>query len=77
MPKAVHHVVKRPGRKDGAPDVEIPVAEDLVSVPGSPQREVDVAFYSREYPLETQNVEKTADREWTSERPLRSVTPTI
>ena len=64
MPKAVHHVVKRPGRNDGAPDVEIPVAEDLVSVPGIPQREVDVAFYSREYPLETQNVEKTADREW-------------
>nr|ABZ09447.1 putative 4Fe-4S binding domain protein [uncultured marine microorganism HF4000_APKG8C21] len=64
MPKAVHHVVKRPGRKDGAPDVEIPVAEDLVSEPGIPQREVDVAFYSREYPIETQNVEKTADREW-------------
>ena len=64
MPKAVHHVVKRPGRKDGAPDVDIPVAEDLVSGPGSPQREVDVAFYSREYPLETQNVDKTADREW-------------
>ena len=64
MPKAVHHVVKRPGRKDGAPDAEIPVAEDLVSGPGSPQREVDVAFYSREYPLETQNVDKTADREW-------------
>jgi Pyruvate/2-oxoacid:ferredoxin oxidoreductase delta subunit len=62
--KNVHHVVKRPGRKHGDPDVEIPVAEDLVTVPGIPKRDEDVAFYSRVYPIETQNIEKAADREW-------------
>ena len=64
MPKTVSHVVKRPGRKHGRPDVEIPVAEDLVSTPGIPQREVDVSFYSRVEPLESQNIDKAADREW-------------
>ncbi len=46
------------------PEIEIPVAEDLTSVPGIPVREEEVAFYSREYPLESQNIEKSADREW-------------
>ena len=64
MVKAVSHTVKRPGRKHGAADIEIPVAEDLTTVPGIPQKPVDVAFYSREYPLESQNIEKGADREW-------------
>ena len=64
MPKTVSHAVKRPGRKHGRPDVEIPVAEDLVSTPGVPQREVDVSFYSRVEPLESQNIDKAADREW-------------
>ena len=49
---------------DGDPDVVIPVAEDLATVPGSPQNPVDVAFYSREYPLETQAIDKSADRQW-------------
>jgi ferredoxin len=62
--KLVHHVVTRPGRLHGDPDVEIPVAEDLVTVPGNPEREEDLAFYSREYPLESQNVDNAADREW-------------
>ena len=64
MVKALHHVVKRPGRKHGDQDVKIPVAQDLVSVPGAPIREKDVSFYSRVYPLENQNVEKGADRQW-------------
>ncbi|NQW17717.1 MAG: hypothetical protein HQ478_09555 [Chloroflexi bacterium] len=64
MAKPISHVVNRHGLKSGAPDVAIPVAEDLVTVPGSPTRERDVSFYSREYPLETQNIEKAADREW-------------
>ena len=64
MPKPVSHVVKRPGRKHGDPEVEIPVAEDLTTVPGIPIREEDVSFYSRVYPLETQNIEKAADRDW-------------
>ena len=64
MSKAVHHVVKRPGRNRGDPDIEIPVSEDLISTPGIPTRDVDVAFYGKVYPLETQNIEKAADREW-------------
>ncbi len=64
MPKKVHHVVNRPGRIAGDPDVQIPVAEDLATVPGSPVRDKDVTFYSREYPIESQTVEKAADRAW-------------
>ena len=64
MPKAIHHVVKRPGRRHGDPDVEIPVAEDLATVPGIPKLESDVSFYSRVEPLESQTVEKSADRSW-------------
>ena len=62
--KAVHHVVRRPGRTHGDPDVEIPVSEDLATVPGIPQRPKDVSFYTREYPIETQNITYAADREW-------------
>ena len=62
--KQVHHVVTRPGRRHGDPDVEIPVAEDLTTTPGIPQKSEDVSFYSRVYPLESQNIEKAADREW-------------
>ncbi len=64
MLKKVHHVVNRPGRLDGDPDVQIPIAEDLVTEPGSPVREPDVTFYSREFPIESQTVEKAADRDW-------------
>lgn len=64
MVKPVSHVVNRPGRKLGDPDVEIPVAADLTTVPGIPLRENDLSFYSRVYPLETQNIEKAADRAW-------------
>ena len=64
MAKPVSHTVKRPGRKDGDDEVEIPVAEDLATVPGVPQNAVDVAFYSREHPLETQSIDKSADRQW-------------
>ncbi len=64
MSKQVSHSIKRPGRVRGDPDVEIPVAEDLATVPGIPLRQVDVSFYSRIEPLESQNVEKGADRDW-------------
>ena len=63
MSKRVSHVVKRPGRAPGDADIEIPVAEDLVTVPGVPKRDADVAFYSREYPLQSHSIEKAADRE--------------
>ena len=64
MPKAISHTVKHPGKTPGEADVEIPVAEDLVTVPGIPVREKDVSFYSRKYPLAAQSVAKSADREW-------------
>ena len=64
MAKPISHIVTRPGRVAGEPDVEIPVAEDLATTPGIPLREVDVSFYSRVDPLESQNVEKGADRDW-------------
>ena len=64
LSKTVHHVVTRPGRVNGDPDSDIPVADDLVTVPGSPTIDGDVSYYSREYPVESQTVEKSADREW-------------
>ena len=64
MTKTVNHVVTRPGRKHGDADVQIPVADDLTTVPGIRQRDADVSFYSRVYPQETQNIEKAADRQW-------------
>jgi hypothetical protein len=33
--KQIHHTVTRPGNRLGDPDIEIPVAEDLVTVPGA------------------------------------------
>ena len=64
MAKSISHFVTRPGRKDGDGEIRIPVAEDLASVPGVPQEPADVDFYSREYPLETQAIDKSADRQW-------------
>ena len=64
MAKSISHFVTRPGRKHGDGEIRIPVAEDLASVPGVPQKPADVDFYSREYPLETQAIDKSADRQW-------------
>ena len=64
MTKTVNHVVTRPGRRHGDPQTTIPVAEELVTVPGSPVIDGDVSYYSREDPIESQTVEKSADREW-------------
>ena len=60
----VGHVVVRPGRKTGMDPVEIPVPEELVTVPGIPMVSKDIDFYSREYPLVRQQVEHGADTEW-------------
>ncbi len=62
--KKVSHTVTRPGRKPGDPDIQIPVSTDLVTTPGAVQIPHDVDFYSRKYPLESQNVTHTADRAW-------------
>ena len=60
----VGHVVVRPGRKAGMDPVEIPVPEELETVPGIPMNKGDIDFYSREYPLLRQQVEHGADTEW-------------
>ena len=64
LKKAIDHVVVRHGRTVNDEEVAIPVATDLTTVPGIPTRESDVSFYSTNYPLETHNIEKTADRDW-------------
>ena len=53
----VGHVVVRPGRKAGMDSVEIPIPEELETVPGIPMVSKDIDFYSREYPLLRQQVE--------------------
>ena len=63
MPK-VGHIVTRPGRREQDPPVEIPVAEELETTPGIPKHESDLEFYSREYPLETINIDERASRDW-------------
>ena len=60
----IGHVVVRPGRRHGDEPVEIPVPEELETVPGIPMNSKDVDFYSREYPLQRQQVEHAADTEW-------------
>ena len=60
----IGHSVTRPGRSEGDEPITINVAEELETVPGVVQNSVDVDFYSREYPLESQNIDLTADREW-------------
>ena len=60
----IGHVVVRPGRRHGDDPVEIPVPEELETVPGIPMNRKDVDFYSREYPLQRQQVEHAADTEW-------------
>jgi ferredoxin len=67
MAKNVSHYVTRPGRLLGDADVTIPVAEDLLTVPGIPTREKDVAFFSREYPLENMGIEESASAQWARE----------
>ena len=68
MPKkTIAHNVTRPGRRPGDPNITIPVAEDLKTVPGIPSRERDVSFFSREYPLENMALEESASAEWAGE----------
>ena len=60
----ISHIVTRPGRYPGNPPADIPVPQALATVPGIPQQSKDVDFYSREYPLQRQQVEHAADTEW-------------
>ena len=58
------HSVTRPGSKAGAPPITIEVPEELETAPGIVQQADEVDFYAREYPLESQAVDNTADRDW-------------
>jgi ferredoxin len=60
----IGHQITRPGRNPEDEPITINVPEELLTVPGVPQAPADVNFYSREYPLESQNIDLTADREW-------------
>ena len=62
--RPVGQLVTRPGRLPSDPPVTIPIPEDLLTVPGIPVRQNEVDFYSREYPIESQNVDFSADRQW-------------
>ncbi|HXH11786.1 MAG TPA: reductive dehalogenase domain-containing protein [Alphaproteobacteria bacterium] len=69
----IGHIVTRPGKRPGDPPITIPVAEILETVPGIPTRDEDVTFYSREYPLDTLNVDERASRDWGNR--LRDMNP--
>ena len=60
----IGHTVRRPARKMGDPPVTIPVAAELETVPGIPQHPKEVDWYSKEFPLESHNVENRAYRQW-------------
>ena len=60
----IGHEVVRPGKLPGDPTVTIPVPEELETVPGIPLNDREVDWYSREYPLETMNIDERASRDW-------------
>ena len=60
----IGHSITRPGLRHGDPPVEIKVPEELETVPGIVQRPGDVDFYSREDPLEDQQIDYSARSEW-------------
>ena len=64
----IGHSVTRPGRRLGDEPVTIDVPEELETIPGIVQNPHEVDFYSREYPLESQQVEMTADGLWARSR---------
>ena len=64
----IGHSVTRPGRREDDPSITINVPEELETIPGSVQVPQEVDFYTREYPIETISVEKTADTRWARTR---------
>ena len=64
MARRVGYHVNRPGRQHGDEDVQIPIAADLKSVPGTPTRDNEITYYTREYPLESVAVEHSASSLW-------------
>ena len=64
MARRVGYHVNRPGRRSEDEDVAIPIAADLKSVPGTPTRDNEITYYTREYPLESVAVEHSASSLW-------------
>jgi hypothetical protein len=62
--KKIGQVITRPGRLPSDPPYTIPVPEDFQVGTAIPVRQSEVDFYSREYPIETQNIDMSADRQW-------------
>ena len=62
--KKVSHYVKRPGRNHGDPDVTIPVAEDLVSVPGHSHSRDRCVLLQQRGSLENMAIAESASAEW-------------
>ena len=60
----IGHSIKRPGRKHGDDPITINVPEELETDQGNVQNPSDVDFYSREEPLEDQNITHTAVLEY-------------
>jgi Pyruvate/2-oxoacid:ferredoxin oxidoreductase delta subunit len=60
----IGHEVVRPGKSLSDASVTIPVPEELETVPGIPINNREVDWYSREYPLETMNIDERASRDW-------------
>ena len=60
----IGHVVTHPGAKFGDPPINIPVPEELETVPGVPTNQREVDWYAREYPLESMQITERASLEW-------------
>jgi len=63
----IGHEVVRPGKNLSDAPVTIPVPEELETVPGIPINNREVDWYSREYPLETMNIDERASRDWAND----------
>ena len=62
--RRIGKIIRRPGPGYGDSEIEIPIAEDLLKVEGIPQRDAEVSYYSREFPLESFALENSASAEW-------------
>jgi hypothetical protein len=62
--KEVSQTITRPVRTPGYPDIHIPISKDMITNLGALQAPRDVDFYSRSYPLESQNVTHSPDWVW-------------
>ncbi|KAA1282918.1 MAG: hypothetical protein EGP12_05905 [SAR202 cluster bacterium] len=62
--RRIGKIITRPGLGYGDSDIEIPIAQDLLKVEGIPQRDAEVSYYSREFPLESFALEHSASAEW-------------